>query len=65
MAVVKLASIGGRPLGLPDWPRFQGRSKGGAKLGHCGGVKVDHLRRDDSLSKAAVSGAGTQSGDAW
>ena len=27
--------------------------KGGAKLGHCGGVKVDHLRRDDSLSKAA------------
>ena len=39
--------------------------KGGAKLGHCGGVKVDRLRRDDSLSKAAVSGAGTQSGDAW
>ena len=51
--------------GIIDVHSHGGGVKGGAKLGHCGGVKVDHLRRDDSLSKAAVSGAGTQSGDAW
>ena len=33
-------------------------------LGHWGGVKVDLLRKRLRLGKAAVSGAGTQSGDA-
>ena len=38
--------------------------KGGTKGGHWGGVKVDLLRKRLRLGKAAVSGAGTQSGDA-
>ena len=38
--------------------------KGGTKGGHWGGVKVDLLRERLRLGKAAVSGAGTQSGDA-
>ena len=55
-------------LGLEDPTEIAVRAikavKGETKGGHWGGVKVDLLRERLRLGKAAVSRAGTQSGDA-